>query len=1075
MSHILLPPALRPLPLGAIRPAGWLRRQLAIQAAGLSGHLDQIWPDVADSAWIGGAAEGWERGPYWLDGFIPLAVLLDDPELLRRAHHWVETILARQHADGWLGPLHDSSDPRRRAYDPWPVFVALKALAQYQEATGEPRIIPAMLRFLRCLATLIERQPLFDWARFRWADLAVTLCWLYERTGEPWLLELARATYAQSFDWQAHFERFPYREKLTPAQIYPAEPPPGVTFRLDMASHVVNNAMALKQPALWWRISHDPTARVAPARMIAALDRYHGQASGLFSGDEHLAGRSPSQGTELCAVVELMFSLECLIAILGDPAMADRLEQLAWNALPATFSPDMWTHQYVQQANQVRCAHAPERVYTNNGPDANCFGLEPNYGCCTANMHQGWPKFAAHLWMATPDGGLAAVAYAPCALVAPVGAQSVCVTVTTDYPFDERVELTVACDEPADFPLLLRIPAWASGATVALAGEEARPAAPGTFHRIARTWVGREQLTLRLPMAPRLRQGFNGSVTVERGPLVYALPVGEEWRPVPPRTRSGPTSDPRVAHDFEVHPTTPWAYGLLLDPARPEAHLRFERRPLGPLPFSPDGAPVVARVRGRAVPGWQIERGAAAPPPAAPVATGPEVDLTLIPYGCTNLRVTELPLVSATANTGGAAMLFAHAAAPGGQTLDAETIAATLHHGLAGRLSGARVLVLIPDHTRTLPLPHLFRLLVEELHDARELNFMVALGTHPPLSEPELCRLVGISAEERAGRYRHVGLWNHQWDSPEALVQLGVLPRERIQALAGPLWHPSLGGDVPVRINRAALEADQILIVGPTFPHEVIGFSGGAKYLFPGISGPELIHVTHWLGALAGVPAIIGFADTPVRDVVHAAAELLPTPITLVSMVVVGTGLAGLYVGEHREAWRAAAELSAERHIRWLERPVQQVLSWAAPMYDELWTAAKAMYKLEPVIADGGELILYAPHLATVSHVHGRYLYEVGYHVRDYFLGQWERFAHVPLGVLAHSTHLRGAGTFVAGVERPRIRVTLATQLPPEDCERLALGYLDPATIDPVAWQGREDEGLLFVPKAGEILYRLRP
>jgi len=419
-------------------------------------------------------------------------------------------------------------------------------------------------------------------------------------------------------------------------------------------------------------------------------------------------------------------------------------------------------------------------------------------------------------------------------------------------------------------------------------------------------------------------------------------------------------------------------------------------------------------------------------------------------------------------------MLRSQASAPPGGVLDEQTVAETLRRGLEGRYRGASVLVLIPDHTRSLPLPLLFRLLTEELREARRLDFMVALGTHPPLSEEQLCRLVGISAEERAGAYRRVGLLNHAWDTPDALVQIGTLPREQIQAIAGPLWHPSLGGDVPVEINRRALEYDELLILGPTFPHEVVGFSGGAKYLFPGISGAAMINVTHWLGALTGVLDTIGVRDTAVRATIHAAAEHVTTPVSLISLVVTGHDLAGMFIGDHEPAWRAAADLSAERHILWFDKPFQRVLSWAPPMYDELWTGAKAMYKLEPVIADGGEVVVYAPHLDTVSHVHGRYIYEVGYHVRDYFLGQWERFKHVPLGVLAHSTHLRGAGRFEAGVERPRIDVTLATRIPPEDCERLALGYLDPAAVDPSAWQGREDEGLLFVPKAGEMLYRVR-
>lgn len=414
------------------------------------------------------------------------------------------------------------------------------------------------------------------------------------------------------------------------------------------------------------------------------------------------------------------------------------------------------------------------------------------------------------------------------------------------------------------------------------------------------------------------------------------------------------------------------------------------------------------------------------------------------------------------------------AVADKGQTLDTATIRETLERGFAGRFDGAKVLALIPDHTRTLPLPLLFREVVEVLRGAKQLDFMVALGTHPPLDDDSMCRLVGITQEERTTTYRHVGLLNHAWDNPNALAEIGTLTQDHIRQIAGDVWHPSLGGDVPVKINKYALDHDQVIIIGPTFPHEVVGFSGGAKYLFPGISGAELIHVTHWMGALLTILDTIGIANTPIRATIHAAAEYLTTPVTLVSMVVVGDGLAGMFIGDHINAWQAAADLSSQHHIAWAEKPYQRVLSCAPPMYDELWTAAKAMYKLEPAIADGGEVIIYAPHLETVSFVHGQYIYEAGYHVRDYYIKQWERFRHLPLGVLAHGTHLRGSGTFENGVERARINVTLATKIPPGDCERLALGYADPATININDWQNHEDDGILYVPKAGEMLYRVR-
>lgn len=402
-------------------------------------------------------------------------------------------------------------------------------------------------------------------------------------------------------------------------------------------------------------------------------------------------------------------------------------------------------------------------------------------------------------------------------------------------------------------------------------------------------------------------------------------------------------------------------------------------------------------------------------------------------------------------------------------------IVEALHQGLEGEFTRQRVLVLIPDHTRSLPLPMLFRALVDVLHDTRQLDVMVALGTHPPLSESSLHKLVGItSREELDTQYRGIRLFNHAWDDPTALRTIGTISRAEVQNIAGQRWHPSLGGDAPVRINKAVFDYDHIVILGPTFPHEVVGFSGGAKYLFPGISGPEMINVTHWLGALAGVVDTIGIKDTPVRAMIHAAARRLTRPVTLISLVVVEDDLAGIFIGDHIEAWEAAVDLSAQRHILFYDQPFQRVLSCAPPMYDELWTAAKAVYKLAPVVATGGEVIVYAPHLDTVSRVHGEDIYQVGYHILPYFLQNWERYEHVPLCVLAHSTHVRGPGVMDKGSERPRFRVTLSSQIPLEDCGQLSLGYLNPDDVDIDAWIDRESEGVLFVPKAGEMLHRLR-
>ncbi|HEX3052746.1 MAG TPA: lactate racemase domain-containing protein [Aggregatilineaceae bacterium] len=401
--------------------------------------------------------------------------------------------------------------------------------------------------------------------------------------------------------------------------------------------------------------------------------------------------------------------------------------------------------------------------------------------------------------------------------------------------------------------------------------------------------------------------------------------------------------------------------------------------------------------------------------------------------------------------------------------LSEDQIRGTLTHGLEGRFRGQRVLILIPDHTRTVPLPLLFRLITEILHDARQLDFMVALGTHLPLGQAELNHLVGTQA-----RAPHIRLMNHVWQDANALITIGTIRQDEVKALAGEVWHPSLGGDVPVQINRAALEADHIVILGPTFPHEVVGFSGGAKYLFPGIAGPEIINITHWMGALMTILNTIGIEQTPMRAMIHRAASYILTPITLVSLVVDEGGLAGVFAGDVETAFHAAAQLSSQRHIIWLDQPYQRVLSHAPVMYDELWTGAKAMYKLEPGIADGGEVIIHAPHLSVVSAVHGQYLYRTGYHVRDYFLKQWKNFQDVPLGVLAHSTHLKGSGIYENGIEKPRIKVTLASRVSAEDCARLNLGYLNPDDINVKDWKNREAEGILFVPKAGEYLYRVK-
>lgn len=388
-------------------------------------------------------------------------------------------------------------------------------------------------------------------------------------------------------------------------------------------------------------------------------------------------------------------------------------------------------------------------------------------------------------------------------------------------------------------------------------------------------------------------------------------------------------------------------------------------------------------------------------------------------------------------------------------------------------LEGRRVLILIPDRTRTAPIPLMFRLFFEFLLPrVQRLDYLIALGTHKPLTEASINQLIGVTSDERTGRYGAVGVFNHRWDRPDNFVSLGEISTVEVQELSGGL----MTQPVDVRLNRMILDYDLLIICGPTFPHEVVGFSGGNKYFFPGIGGPEVINFSHWLGALITSSSVIGTKYTPVRRVIDKAASLIDRRKLCFSMVVKDESLAGLFIGSPEEAYSAAADLSATLHIRRVEKPFSRVLSVMPRMYEDIWTAAKGMYKLEPVVADGGELIIYAPHIEEFSYSHGSALAEVGYHVRDYFVKQWDKFSHHPGGVLAHSTHLRGLGEYDAetGEEKARINVTLATNICEARCRQMNLGYLDPASVNLDDWRCREDEGVLLVLRAGELLYRLK-
>ena len=608
-----------------IRPEGWLRQQLQIQAAGLTGNLDKFWPDIKDSKWIGGTTDSWERMPYWLDGFIPLAWLLDDEEMKSRANKYMNHIIEHQAPDGWLCPDPDAD---RSKYDLWALFLILKVMVVYHDFTEDDRIGNVVWKALKYLDRHIDGTTLFNWAQFRWFECLIPIYWLYEKKPEEWLLKLVTKLQCQGFDWLSFFKCWPYKESDGKG-------------RWSLMSHVVNNAMALKSGPLLWRMTGMEEHKNGAEQMADMLDRYHGMVTGVFSGDECLAGVSPVSGTELCAVAEYMYSLEHILSITGEARWGDRLEMIAYNALPATMSPDMWSHQYDQQVNQIECSQQADPIYTTNRGDANIFGLEPNFGCCTSNLHQAWPKLALSTFMRTPDG-LAASVYAPSTVDTVINDAHVTITLDTDYPFRQQLRFKVKTDKKVSFALWLRIPEWAEGAWLEKP-EGSLPVSKGGFHRLDRVWEGETILTLNLPSRILLKPRPGNMYAVVRGPLVYSLAIGERWE----RIDSELPYHEAPHCDYEVYPTTPWNYALCLSKDHLEKEAEFMEYPVTKIPFSPDGAPVCVKVHGKRI-DWPLIQGSAAPYPPMTGISDTVEELRLIPYGCTNLRLTEMPLLQGT-------------------------------------------------------------------------------------------------------------------------------------------------------------------------------------------------------------------------------------------------------------------------------------------------------------------------------------------------------------------------------------------------------------------------------------------
>ena len=618
------------LPLGSIHPRGWLADQLRIQADGLSGHLDETWPDVGpNSGWLGGNGESWERGPYYVDGLVPLAYLLDDSHLKAKAQRYIDWTLDHPAPNGMFGPAAND--------DWWPRIVMLKALTQYQEVSGDARVIPLMDRYFRYQLSALPSRPLRDWGRFRWQDEVLSVIWLYRLSGDAYLLRLAQLLRKQGYDWMAEFANFPYHDRIS--RDYLKANQGGGLKELGLATHGVNNAQAVKAGAVWSLVSDAETDRQSSLKMIAELEKYHGLPNGMFSCDEHLAGLNPSQGSELCSVVEYMFSLEHCLAVLGDPLLGDRLEKLAFNALPGTLTDDMWAHQYNQEPNQVECSlhHKP---WTTDGPESNLYGLEPNFGCCTANYHQGWPKFTAALFMSAHDAqtgkisGLVAAAYAPCEVHISIRGTVIQIVEETEYPFRSHVRLTVNPESATQFPLQLRIPAWAEGSTVQVNGAAQPAVSAGSFARIDRVWKRGDIVEIEFPMYPRVSRWFNRSIAVERGPLVFSYGIDENW--VKLRNRG-------MTADWQVFPGNRWNYALKVD--EETAHeIQVAESEMGEKPFSRQRAPVALDVKARRLDAWRAVDGVADPVPQSPVASDAvEEEIRLIPYAAAKLRITAFP------------------------------------------------------------------------------------------------------------------------------------------------------------------------------------------------------------------------------------------------------------------------------------------------------------------------------------------------------------------------------------------------------------------------------------------------